>query len=265
MTRAQHASALAPNALPLDTTRAAHFEALVDSSEDAILSKDREAVITSWNPAAERLYGYRAEEAIGRPIRILIPKDHANEEMVILGRILAGERITHYETERVRKDGRRVSVWLTISPIRVDDEIVGASVIARDNTQRVQARKRADQLQEITSALAREAEPQRAIEVLVRGGAEALGADAAAVGLLDATLERVVLADHAGHSSESRGGRPADVRGDPRADPDLGQRPRAAERALLGARERVGQLRLARGAAADGRGPGARRRLLQLR
>jgi PAS domain S-box-containing protein len=206
MTRAQQASALAPSAIPLDASRAAHFEALVESSEDAILSKDRDAVITSWNPAAERLYGYSAEEAIGRPIRMLVPPDRANEERVILGRILLGERLQHYETERLRKDGSRVSVWLTISPIRLGEEIIGASVIARDITRRVRARERATRLQEITSALAREAEPERAIKVLVSAGAEALAADAATVGLLDSTRERVVLADHAGHSAERLAG-----------------------------------------------------------
>lgn len=203
MTSSHERGVVVPGADPGEARRAAHFEALVESSEDAILSKDHDAVITSWNPAAERLYGYSPEEAIGRPIRMLIPEDHANEERVILDRILLGERIEHYETERVRKDGRRVCVSLTISPIRVEGEIIGASVIARDISERVRARERANQLQEITSALAREAEPERAIEVLVADGAQALGADAAAVGLLDPAEERVILADHAGHRPES--------------------------------------------------------------
>jgi len=199
MTSGDERAVVAARADPGDARRAAHFKALVESSEDAILSKDRDAVITSWNPAAERLYGYTPEEAIGRPIRMLIPKDHADEERVILERILLGERIEHYETERVRKDGRRVSVSLTISPIRDEDEIVGASVIARDITDRLRARERADRLQEITSVLARKAEPAQAIRVLVTDGARALGADAAAVALVNRAGERLVLVDHTGY------------------------------------------------------------------
>lgn len=186
-----------------DALRAAHFQALVESSEDAILSKDVRGTITSWNGAAERLYGYSAEEAVGQPIRLIIPADHANEEKEILRRILAGEHIAHYETERVRKDGRRVSVSLTVSPIRgPEDEIVGASVVARNMSERVEREKRAARLQEITSALARETEPSGAIGLLVRDGVIALGADAATLGLLDPDGERVVLADDVGHSRE---------------------------------------------------------------
>ena len=180
---------------------AAHFRALVESSEDAIFSKDQNAIITSWNPAAERLYGWTAEEAIGRPVSIIVPEDHANEEMVILDRILADETIDHYETERVSKDGGRIHISLTVSPIRVQGgEIVGASVIARDIGERVEQERRASLLQRITSDLAREVEPGQAIGVLVRDGVTALGAEAATLGLIDAGGEQVILADAVGHS-----------------------------------------------------------------
>ena len=180
----------------------AHFEALVESSEDAILSKDLKAVITSWNRSAERLYGYTEQEAVGRPISMIIPPDRADEEKKILAGVLAGRRLEHYETERIRKDGVRVYVSLTVSPIRNADAIVGASVVARDIGERVRARRRAERLQEVTSALAREAEPDRAIEVLLEAGTEALGADAGAVGVVSADGERIELAGSTGYSEE---------------------------------------------------------------
>lgn len=180
-----------------------HFQALVESSSDAILSKDTTGVITSWNPAAERLYGHTAEEAIGQSIRLIIPEERIGEEDEILGRALAGEQLEHYETDRIRKDGTHVEVSLTVSPIRdAEDRIVGASVVARDITERTRARRRAERLQEITSALAREAEPERAIRVLLGAGKETLGADAATLALLDESGENLVLADAVGHSEQ---------------------------------------------------------------
>src|SRR4249919_494689 len=94
-----------------------HFQAIVEAADDAIYSKDRNLTITSWNPAATMLYGYSAEEAIGQPVSILIPNDHAGEERDILQRVLEGGHVNHYETERQRKDGSRVTVALTVSPI----------------------------------------------------------------------------------------------------------------------------------------------------
>lgn len=107
--------------------------AIVDSSDDAIYSKDSDAVVTSWNRSAERLYGYTEAEAVGRDIAFLIPPDRRGEERVILGRILGGESIDHYETQRLTKDGAIVDVSLAISPVTDSEgEIVGASVIGRD-------------------------------------------------------------------------------------------------------------------------------------
>ncbi|MDQ4143661.1 MAG: PAS domain-containing sensor histidine kinase [Actinomycetota bacterium] len=109
------------------------FSAIVASSDDAIYSKSPQAIITTWNRGAERLYGYPAEEAIGRPLAIIIPNHRKGEEKEILRQVLAGDRLEHYETERVRKDGSLVDVSVTVSPIRNKaGEVVGASSIARD-------------------------------------------------------------------------------------------------------------------------------------
>ena len=110
---------------------------IIESSNDAIISKDLDGVIVSWNKGAERLFGYSAEEAVGRPITILIPEENRDEEPKILERIRRGERLEHYETVRRRKDGRLVDISLTVSPVRhAEGRIVGASKIARDITGR---------------------------------------------------------------------------------------------------------------------------------
>jgi PAS domain S-box-containing protein len=111
----------------------AHLAAIVDSSYDAIVSKDLNSVITSWNAAAARLFGYTAAEAIGCSVLMLIPEGLKGEETDIIARVRRGERVASYETVRQRKDGTLVEVSLTISPIRGSDgEIIGASKIARD-------------------------------------------------------------------------------------------------------------------------------------
>ncbi|WP_244661683.1 PAS domain S-box protein [Mesorhizobium huakuii] len=112
-----------------------HLSAIVESSFDAIVSKDLDTIIKSWNHGAERLFGYSADEAIGRSVTMLIPDDHQDEEPRILERIRRGERVETYETVRQRKDGSLVPVSLTISPVRsATGQIVGASKIARDIT-----------------------------------------------------------------------------------------------------------------------------------
>src|SRR3954470_8203556 len=98
--------------------------AIVECSEDAIVGKNLDGIITSWNPAAEHLYGYTAAEAIGQPISILIPPENHGELGSILDRLKRGERISHYETERVRKDGSRIEISVSISPIRDASEQV---------------------------------------------------------------------------------------------------------------------------------------------
>ena len=115
---------------------ALHYTAIVESSEDAILSKDLTGVILSWNQGAERLFGYTAQEAIGKPITMIIPLDRQGEEPQILERIRKGERIQNFETVRQRKDGSFVDVSLTVSPIRDSSgKIVGVSKISRDITE----------------------------------------------------------------------------------------------------------------------------------
>jgi two-component system CheB/CheR fusion protein len=110
--------------------------AIVESSEDAIVSKDLNGIINSWNKAAERILGFTAEEVIGKPVTILIPPDRQAEEQEILQRIRKGQRIEHFETIRRRKDGTLINVSLTVSPIKNEQgEVVGASKIARDITQ----------------------------------------------------------------------------------------------------------------------------------
>jgi PAS domain S-box-containing protein len=120
-----------------------HYQAIIEASEDAILSKDLNGVILSWNNSAERLFGFTPEEAVGRPITIVIPPDRRDEEPVILEKINRGERIDHFETVRQRKDGSLVDISLTISPIRNSQgKVVGASKIARDITDLRKARDR---------------------------------------------------------------------------------------------------------------------------
>ena len=116
--------------------------AIIESSDDAIISKTLDGIITSWNPGAERMFGYLAQEMIGKPMLILFPHDRVNEEQEILTRIRRGERMEHFETARVKKDGRRIDVSVTISPIKdTHGRIVGASKIARD----ISEQKRSEQ------------------------------------------------------------------------------------------------------------------------
>ncbi|HEV3471328.1 MAG TPA: PAS domain S-box protein [Pyrinomonadaceae bacterium] len=122
------------------------LSAIVESADDAIVSKTLDGIITSWNRGAERVFGYTAEEVIGKSITILIPEDHHDEEPAILARIRAGERVEHYETVRVRKDGTLIDISLTISPIKTDDgRIIGASKVARDITERRRAQRALDE------------------------------------------------------------------------------------------------------------------------
>ena len=119
----------------------ASLAAIVDSSEDAIVSKNLDGVITSWNAGAERLFGYTAKEAVGQPITMIIPLERRSEETIILARLRQGDRIDHFDTVRLRKDGTKLEISLTISPIRnAAGKIIGASKIARD----ISARKRVE-------------------------------------------------------------------------------------------------------------------------
>ena len=123
-----------------EQARALHT-AIVESSDDAIISKTLDGRIRSWNPGAERLFGYTASEAIGQDVRLIIPPDKIEEEEGILERLRLGERIDHFETIRVTKYGRLLNVSLTVSPLWQDGRVIGASKVARDIT----ARKRAQE------------------------------------------------------------------------------------------------------------------------
>ena len=129
----------------------AYLAAIVTSSDDAIISKNLSGIVTSWNKGAEGIFGYTAEEMVGRPISVLFPPDRLKEEDLILGRIRRGESVDHFETVRRRKDGAEIDVSLTISPVRDScGRIIGASKIARDITDR----KRADrELRELNDQL----------------------------------------------------------------------------------------------------------------
>jgi PAS domain S-box-containing protein len=125
---------------------------IVQSSDDAIVSKNLDGIITSWNRGAERIFGYLADEAIGKPITILIPPERLHEENIILERIRRGDRVDHYETIRRGKDGNLIDISLAISPVRdANGTVVGASKIARDITERKRTEAQ-------ISILAREAE-----------------------------------------------------------------------------------------------------------
>lgn len=116
--------------------------AIVNSADDAIISKNLDGMITSWNKSAEEMFGYTPEEAIGQHITLIIPPDRRNEEMKIIEQLKRGERVDHFETVRMRKDGSRFEVSLTISPVRdADGTIIGASKIARDISERKQAQR----------------------------------------------------------------------------------------------------------------------------
>jgi PAS domain S-box-containing protein len=140
------------NAGGQDDERLWRLASIVEYSNDAIISKDLDGIITSWNNSAERIFGYAAEEAVGRPITIVIPPDLHHEEIAILERVKRGERIENYETVRRRKQGNSIAVSLTISPIKTaEGKIIGASKIARDISEQKRAEER-------IATLAREAQ-----------------------------------------------------------------------------------------------------------
>ncbi len=125
----------------------ARLAAIVESSDDGIISKTLEGIITSWNSGAEKIFGYTAEEMIGQPMQRLIPPDRPMEEPGTLARLSRGESIDHFETERICKDGRRIAVAVTISPIKNSDgRFIGASKIVRDITERKQIEAEISQL-----------------------------------------------------------------------------------------------------------------------
>jgi PAS domain S-box-containing protein len=145
--------------LPDDEIARYWLAAIIESAEDGIISKTLDGIITSWNKGAERIFGYTADEVIGKPITILIPPDHHNEEPEILRKIRKGERIEHYESVRVRKDGSLINISLTISPIKdASGKIIGASKIVRDISERKQTESKLQEALEKAQKAQAEAE-----------------------------------------------------------------------------------------------------------
>jgi PAS domain S-box-containing protein len=162
----------------------AHLSAIVESSDDAILSKDLNGIIQSWNTGAERLFGYTSEEAVGQPVLMLIPEDRHNEEPAIIERIRRGERVDHYETLRQRKDGTLIDISLTISPVKDKNGVViGASKIARDISDRKHAERekqkqtrRLDILNQIAKMLSSDLDQERIVQAVTDIATELSGA-----------------------------------------------------------------------------------------
>ncbi|MBX3444872.1 MAG: PAS domain S-box protein [Planctomyces sp.] len=166
--------------------------AIVESSDDAIIAKTLDGAITNWNAGAERIYGYSAEEALGRPFSLLIPPDRAEEVKQLGERLRRGERLDHFETVRQRKDGRRIEVSVSYSPIQDHEGLVtGIAVITRD----ISDRKRRESLQQLQLALTVELSAaqtlQPATDVVLRRVVETLHWDVAAVWLVDREEQRL--------------------------------------------------------------------------
>ena len=192
--------------------------AIVSSSDDAIVGKRLDGTIVSWNEGAERLFGYRAEEIIGRNVLTLIPPERQDEERYIVSRLSAGKRVEHFETIRVHKTGRRLEVSLSVSPIRdASGTIVGAAKIARDVSSQRRLMEQADaarvaaeraaahfaRLQALTATLASAATRSQVGEVVMREGVAALGAYAGVIALFTAGRAELELLASIGYPAEA--------------------------------------------------------------
>ena len=188
----------------------ARLAAIVEFCDDAIISKDLDGIITSWNPGAQQLFGYSSLEALGKPMAMLIPAERSNEEPTILARIARGELTEHFETVRVHKDGTKLDVSITISPIRDSRGlIVGASNIARDITDRRQAQARVQAqlarlnlLQHITRAIGERQDIQSIFQVVIRTLEEQLPVDFCCICLYD-PADNAVIVTSVGLNSET--------------------------------------------------------------
>ena len=186
----------------------ARLASIIESSDDAIASKNLDGIITSWNPGAERLLGYTAQEALGKPMAMLIPPERSSEEPAILARIARGETTDHFETVRIAKDGRKIDVAVTISPIRDSQgRIIGASKIARDITDRklaqskVQAQlARLHLLHTITRAIGERQDIQSIFQVVIRTLEEHLPVDFCCICLYDPAENCVIVTSVGSHS-----------------------------------------------------------------
>ncbi len=176
--------------------------AIVDSSDDAIASKNLDGVITSWNKGAERMFGYTAEEAIGQNIRLIVPHDRLHEEAAILNQLARGERVDHFETVRVRKDGSMIDISVTISPVKdAAGVVIGASKVARDITERKKVEKAVKE-QELSARLLKlqDEERRRIARELHDGVGQLLAAMSMNAAMLDGEKSR--LSPDAARSAE---------------------------------------------------------------
>ncbi|WP_207535432.1 PAS domain-containing sensor histidine kinase [Desertivirga arenae] len=159
--------------------------AIVNSTDDTILSKTLQGIITSWNPAAERMFGYTEQEIIGKHISVLIPPEHLFEEDIIIGNIARGSKVDHFETVRVTKDGRRINISLTVSPLRDGNgNIIGASKIARDITPQKLAEKRLrnyahtlETINELCKTISGELDVERLLQIVISAATRVTGAN----------------------------------------------------------------------------------------
>jgi PAS domain S-box-containing protein len=215
---------------PEPIAAALHLAAIVESSDDAIISKDLNGTVTTWNRGAERIFGYRADEVIGKSITILIPPEQLDEEVYVLSRIRSGQSVDHFETVRRHKDGTLIPISLTVSPIRAPDStIVGASKIARDISERRQAQqtiaeserrrtyleKRLMALVEGSSVLFESLRPNDVPQAIVRVAQLLINADGYAVWRFDSEERSWEIAASAGLSDEFVQGIVAVYRGRP--------------------------------------------------
>jgi PAS domain S-box-containing protein len=172
----------------LGQSHAQRLAAIVESSDDAIISVDLNGIIATWNQGAETLYGFEPEEIIGKPVSLLIPPERQDEETSILARIKRGERVEHHETVRQHKDRRRIEVSLTVSPIMdATGTVAGASKIARDITERKRSEKVQAALYQFTDRLFRAASVADVHEAALAAIVRALGCDRASILMFDHT------------------------------------------------------------------------------
>src|SRR5262249_2100491 len=174
----------------------ARLAAIVESSEDAILSKDLDGIILTWNRGAERMYGYPAAEVVGRPFSLLVPPEQGGEVSAILEKLRRGERREDYETVRLRKDGTRIEVALNMSPMAdAAGRVTGASAIGRDITARKRGERRLAAVHAVTSALAHSASLEEAAAPVLRTVGETLRCDLGVLWRVDAAAGVLRSAD----------------------------------------------------------------------
>jgi PAS domain S-box-containing protein len=237
-------------------TATSHLAAIVASADDAIASKTLQGIVTSWNPAAERMFGYAASEMIGRSIALIIPPERLHEETEILTQLARGERIQHFQTQRLHKSGRLLDVSITISPMRdVQGRVIGASKIVRDVTDQRQAQdeletslRSLETLYRLADLVGQAATRQEVYEAALDALIAGIGGDRASILLFDAEgvmrftawrklseRYRAAMEGHSPWSRDSAGPRPivvSDVQSDPSMEPLRAEIAREGIRAL---------------------------------